>query len=178
MTLSVVAGSDVTADGRAGSGSGRWVSRRQIPSVPAASRCGPRAPEGTQRGTRWPRQAARRERAPGPAAGWRFARVSVRIPPLGQGFVPSQGPAARDGSEPRALPLLRGGERGGPGLRLVWERARASGQPAPVLSDKFSSARWRGPGSAAGLARGRDALLFSAGVSMAPRAASPRRTVP
>ncbi|OPJ71269.1 hypothetical protein AV530_017498 [Patagioenas fasciata monilis] len=75
LTLSVVAGSDVTADGRGGSGSGRWVSRRQVQSVPAASGCVPRAPEGTQRGTHRPGQAARRERAPGPAAGRRrFAR--------------------------------------------------------------------------------------------------------
>lgn len=68
--LAVVAGSDVTAEGRAGSGSGRWVARWQVQSAPAVVRQAPWV-GGLPRGGG--------ERRPGGAR--RLAQVSVRISP-------------------------------------------------------------------------------------------------
>lgn len=74
--LTVVAGSDVAAEGRAGSGSGRWVARRQVQSAAAVVREAPWAgglPWGG--GERRPRGARRR------------ARVSVRISPGSRAYL-------------------------------------------------------------------------------------------
>lgn len=131
MTFAVVAGSDVTAEGRAGSGSGRRVWRRQIQSAPAAGR---RVPEGRRRAGRgFPQRR-------------RLARVSVRTS-LGAGvWAPAgAGGAAQHStaplrSEPRATRLLRDGEpRGGAGearstAGLGARKGRWRAGPGPALA--------------------------------------------
>lgn len=143
MTFAVVAGSDVTAEGRAGSGSGRRVWRRQIQSAPAAGR---RVPEGRRRAGRgFPQRR-------------RLARVSVRTS-LGAGvWAPAgAGGAAQHSSAPlraQGHPSPQGRRapgRSGGGPVYGWSR----GEEGPVASRprsrscEFASGRRRGPGTAA-----------------------------
>lgn len=101
---------------------------------------------------------------------------------MGQGFVPVEGLAARDGSEARARLLLRDGER-----RHGAGEARS---PAGLGARKGGWRIGSGPalGSSpqrAGAARGgsrpcpwQGHAFLSTGVSMAPRATGPRRAAP
>lgn len=122
LTFAVVAGSDVTAEGRAGSGSGRCVSRRQIQSVPAAGWGSLRA-GGLLRGdSEAPAvlgQAARREGVPAAAVGAGEREDLSRgsgLSPRGAGGAGRL--RARRPPSPQGRRAL-GAERGRPGPRLV-----------------------------------------------------------